>query len=64
MQSPVAFCSQYLNEVEAKLNDIHSSMGDDPVGRSKVIEALSFIHQARKAVSGTLGRVEKLQQSN
>lgn len=61
MQSRLQLCSVYLKEVEGKLIQLRNSMGDNLEARSKVIEALSFIEQAHRAVSQTQQQVAQLQ---
>ena len=50
MQRGLMMCSVYLREVEEKLTEFNASLPHASTERSKVVEALSFIHHARKAI--------------
>jgi hypothetical protein len=61
MQNRLAMCATYLREVEEKLMALQDSLEVSVEQRAKVAEALSFLEQARHAVSETNTRIESLQ---
>lgn len=60
MQNRLLMCATYLKEVEEKLVELQASMDGNLSEKSKVTEALSFVEQARKAISETKTRVDSL----
>lgn len=56
MQSRLALCARCIKEVEEKLVKLQSLV-DDEDSRYKIAEALSFIEEARKAVTATQERI-------
>lgn len=63
MQSRLALCARCIQEVEEKLAKMQSSI-DDEDSRYKIAEALSFIEEARKAVTATQERIASLKSVN
>jgi hypothetical protein len=61
MQNRLQMCSTCLREVEERLAAEHSSPDADFEERAKLAEALSFLQQARQAISEALPRVHSLQ---
>lgn len=61
MQNRLLMCATYLKEVEERLLALQASLEVEPGQRVKVAEALSFVQQARNAVSETKTRVDSLQ---
>ena len=59
MQSRLALCARCIKEVEEKLTKLQSSVHDED-SRYKIAEALSFIEEARKAVTATQERIASL----
>ena len=62
MQSRLALCARCIEEVEEKLVKLQSLV-DDEESRYKIAEALSFIEEARKAVTATQERIVLLKSS-
>jgi hypothetical protein len=60
LKSRLSVCANYLQEVEAKLVELKTTMTDDPEANARVTEALSFVHDAYKAVSAARTTVESL----
>ena len=60
MQNRLMLCATYLKEVEEKLLALQDSMEVAPEQRGNIAEALSFVQQARKAVSQTKASVDSL----
>ena len=60
MKNGLAMCAVHLQEVEEKLVALQASLGGNFSERTKVSEALSFIAQARKAISETQVKVDSL----
>jgi hypothetical protein len=60
MQNRLLMCATYLKEVEEKLVELQASMDSNLSEKSKVTEALSFVEQARNAISETKTRVDSL----
>jgi hypothetical protein len=54
-------CATYLQEVEGKLAALLDSMNTDRSQSSSVMEALSFVQQARRAVSEAQTRIDSFQ---
>ncbi len=50
MEDQLVVCCEYLKTVEQKLREIHSSM-KEPKEVVRLSEALSFIQQAKNAIS-------------
>lgn len=61
MQSRLLWCAMYLKEVEEKLLALQESLEIATEQKAKIVEALSFVQQARSAVSETEARVNSLQ---
>jgi hypothetical protein len=59
MRNRLSVCSSYLLEVEEKLLELQSSI-DDAQETAKISKALSFVHEARKAISAARTTVESL----
>ncbi len=59
MQSRLALCARCIEEVEEKLVKLQSSVHDED-SRYKIAEAISFIEEARKAVTATQERIASL----
>jgi CHASE3 domain sensor protein len=62
MQTRLEYCSRYLLEVKQKMSQLLNSI-HDPQDRAKVIEAVSLIEDARRAVSKTQEVVKALKHS-
>ena len=60
MKNRLAICSKYLEEIESKLSAFLTSPESDPEEKTGLTEALTFVHQARKAISEAQARVESL----
>ena len=61
MQNRLLMCATYLQEVEEKLAALMASTNSDRSQTFKVTEALSFVQQARRAVSEAQTQVDSLQ---
>lgn len=61
MQNRLLMCATYLKEVEEKLLVLQETLEVKLEQRVKIAEALSFVQQARDAVSETNSRVTSLQ---
>jgi hypothetical protein len=59
MKNKLSVCSSYLFEVEEKLLELQSST-DNAEETARISEALSFVHEARKAISAARTTVESL----
>jgi hypothetical protein len=59
MKNRLVMCATYLEEVESKLSELVNSVKDD-ADRAKASEALSFVQQAKKAISETTSGVGSL----
>ena len=59
MQSRLTLCSQVLNEVEEELVELQAS-SDDPEEGFAITESLSFVDQAKHAISQAQTRVKEL----
>jgi hypothetical protein len=64
MQNRLLMCATYLQEVEEKLAALLASMNSDRSQSSRVMEALSFVQQARRAVSEAQTQIDSLQTPN
>jgi len=60
MENRLLMCATYLREVEEKLAALLASMDGDRSRSSRVTEALSFVQQARRAVSEAQTQVDSL----
>ncbi len=60
MKTRLALCSTYLEEVEAKMRELLAMPGNDNEAKIKLMEAMSFVRQARLAISETQARVQSL----
>ena len=63
MKNRLSACSGYLPEVEEKLIELQSLTVDDPEESARVSEALTFVHEAQKAISAARTTVESFQGS-
>jgi hypothetical protein len=63
MQSRLALCARCIKEVEEKLTKLQLSVHDKD-SRYKIAEALSFIEEARKAVTATQERIASLKSAH
>jgi hypothetical protein len=63
MQSRLALCARCIEEVQEKLAKLQSSIHDED-SRCKIAEALSFIEEARKAVTATQERIASLKSAH
>ena len=61
MQNRLLMCATYLQEVEEKLAALLDSVNIDSSQGSSVMEALSFVQQARRAVSEAQTRLGSFQ---
>jgi hypothetical protein len=61
MQNRLLMCATYLQEVEEKLAALLASMNSDRSQSSRVTEALSFVQQARRAVSEAQTQINSFQ---
>ena len=59
MKNRLVMCSIYLEEVESKLSELVNAV-EDGAERAKVSEALSFVQQAKRAISETENRIGAL----
>ena len=59
MQNRLTLCSQALEEVEEKLAELQAS-ADDPSEGFLIAESLSFVEQAKHAISQVQTRVKEL----
>jgi hypothetical protein len=60
MKDRLVICSKYLEEIESKLSAFLASPESEPEEKTGLTEALTFVQQARKAISEALVRVESL----
>jgi hypothetical protein len=51
MESRLALCSTYLEDVESKIKEILALPGNDVETTAKLSEAISFVRQAWSAVT-------------
>jgi hypothetical protein len=63
MKYRLTVCSAHLEEVESQLLRILESADASPEERNKAAEALSLVQQARKAISETQARPNKVDPS-
>jgi hypothetical protein len=64
MKTRLAVCSTCLQEIESKLTELLPSVNGNRQERAKVAEALSFVQQARRAVSDTQTRIDGMDSGN
>jgi hypothetical protein len=60
MKNRLAICSTYLQEIESKLSMFLASPDSDRDEKTGLTEALTFIHQAREAISEAQVKVDAL----
>jgi hypothetical protein len=61
MQNRLAMCATHLREVEERLLELKKTAEKDDMNEwAKITEDLSYVHQARQAVSETKSRVDSL----
>jgi hypothetical protein len=60
VKNRLAICSTYLDEIESKLSAFLASPESDLDEKTGLTEALTFIHQARKAISEAQVKVDAL----
>ena len=63
MKTRLTVCSTCLQEIESKLTELLPSVDGNRQGRGKVSEALSFVREARKAVSEAQTRIDAMRDS-